>query len=231
MQCRRFFLFSCLFGTLVLFASRTAAPAAEEPAAQTVAPVTIPLADVAAQAETVLSRLRDLETTLNSDRVVETVTADLPALAREIDVRLPETRKITAQRPSLEMLSRMDMDWRRLREHLSDGSRAVGGRIARLEQELTQLDEMSQTWQRTLQAADETHAPPEILRRIEAIIGAIGNARAELDRRRGQALTVQNRVALQDARVGEALMVIRQGREDVFDRLFVKDSPAVWSPE
>ncbi|HEX2386254.1 MAG TPA: mechanosensitive ion channel domain-containing protein, partial [Candidatus Binatia bacterium] len=177
------------------------------------------------------SRLRDLETTLNSDRVVETVTADLPALAREIDVRLPETRKITAQRPSLEMLSRMDMDWRRLREHLSDGSRAVGGRIARLEQELTQLDEMSQTWQRTLQAADETHAPPEILRRIEAIIGAIGNARAELDRRRGQALTVQNRVALQDARVGEALMVIRQGREDVFDRLFVKDSPAVWSPE
>jgi small-conductance mechanosensitive channel len=125
----------------------------------------------------------------------------------------------------------MEADWRRLRGNLSDWSRALGGRIARLEQELAQLDELSHTWQQTLQAAVEAHAPPEVLRRIESIIGAIGNARAAVDRRRGQALTVQTRVALQDARAGEALVLIQHARDDVFDRLFVKDSPPIWSAE
>jgi small-conductance mechanosensitive channel len=231
MQSRRFFFILFLFGSLVLFASRAAAPAADDAAPQATAPVTIPLAEVATQAEAVTTRLRDVQATLNSDRIAENVSADLPALTREIDSRLPETRKITAQRPALEMLSKLESEWRRAHGNLSAWSHALGGRIARLEQELAQLDELSQTWQRTLQAAEEGHAPPEVLRRIESIIGAIGNARAEVDGRRGQALTVQNRVALQDARVNEALTVIQHGREDVFDRLFVKDSPTIWSAE
>src|SRR4051812_8927108 len=112
--------------------SPTAAAAGDAaPAAN--APASIPLGEIAAQAEAASARLRDLGTTLSSDRIVETVTAELPTLTREIDLRLRESRKIAAQRPSLEMLSRLEMDWGRLRGSLSDWSRALAGRIARLE--------------------------------------------------------------------------------------------------
>jgi hypothetical protein len=44
-------------------------------------------------------------------------------------------------------------------------------------------------------------------------------------------LTLQNRVAGQEARIADALRLISQAREDVLNRLFVKDSPAIWSTE
>jgi hypothetical protein len=44
-------------------------------------------------------------------------------------------------------------------------------------------------------------------------------------------LSVQNRVGLQDARITQALAAIGQARDDVFERLFIKDSPALWSEE
>jgi potassium-dependent mechanosensitive channel len=226
-------VFVCIIGIVsAAFSIPPACLAAEEPPSPQPAPaVSIPLGEVAAQAEAVSSRVRDIQTTLSADHITETVTADLPALTREIDARIRETRKITAQRPSLEMLSRMDGEWRRLRGNLSDWSRALAGRAARLDHELAQLDESSETWQRTLSAAVDAHAPPEIAARIQSAIGAIGNARAAVAARRAESLTVQNRVGLQDARVGEALVAIRQAREDVLDRLFVKDSPALWSAE
>ncbi|HTM08066.1 MAG TPA: mechanosensitive ion channel domain-containing protein [Verrucomicrobiae bacterium] len=226
--------FLCIITILIagVFNGRpSAAAAAEESSPPAPAPVSIPLGEVAAQAEAAAARLRDVQLTLSSDHITETVTADLPALTREIDVRLRETRKIVAQRPALEMLSRMETDWQRLRGNLADWSRALGGRIARLEQEMAQLDELSETWQRTLSAAVDAHAPPEVIGRIQSTIGAIGTARASVYARRGEALTVQNRVGLQDARVGEALLAIRQARTDILERLFVKDSPALWTPE
>ena len=74
------------------------------------APAPIPLSDVSAQAEAAAARLHDIGVALSSDRTAENVTADLPALAREIDVRLRETRRIAAQRPSLEMLGRLEAE-------------------------------------------------------------------------------------------------------------------------
>jgi small-conductance mechanosensitive channel len=223
-------LFWPIFPYFCAFFALIASPAwGQEASAK--APVPIPLADVSAQAEAVAARLKDLDAALSSDRTADTVAADLPALTREIDVRLRESRKITAQRPSLEMLSRLEAEWRRQKGTLSDWSRALGGRIERNEADIGRLDELSGTWQLTLRAADETHAPPEVVRRIAGVIGAIGNARQRLDRQRAAALTAQNRVALQEARITDAVGAIGQARDDVFDRLFVKDSPALWTNE
>jgi len=220
---RSIFLYFCAFFALI--------PLQAWPQSSETAPVPIPLSDVSAQAEVAAARLHDIGVAFSSDRTAENVTADLPALAREIDVRLRETRRIAAQRPSLEMLGRLEVEWRRLRGTLSEWSRALGGRIERMESNIAQLDELSRTWQLTLEAANEAHAPPEVLQRIAVVMGAIGNMRQALDRRRAAALSVQNRVGLQDARITEALAAIGQARDDVFERLFVKDSPALWSDE
>src|SRR5262249_40173416 len=59
----------------------------------------------------------------------------------------------------------------------------------------------------------------------------IKQARETIDKQRAGVLTMQSRVALQDTRIADALTSIRQGREDVLRRLFVRDGPAIWSAE
>ncbi len=74
-------------------------------------------------------------------------------------------------------------------------------------------------------------APPEILQRIETTIAAIRQTREQVEKRRAQVLSLQSRVAEQNARVTQAQGSVRQVRDEVVNRLFVKDSPPVWSAE
>ncbi len=202
------------------------------PAAPTVAePAPIPLPEVAADAEAASSRLRDILAELSPDPIAEEVAEQLPVLTREIDARLRETRKIAAQRASLEILVGLEAEWRRLRRNLSDWTRDLTNRATWLEHQIAELDELEKTWEQTLDAAKSSNAPPEVLRRIEAVIAQIGQVREAVKKQRARVLTLQNRVAGQEARTADALTLIRQAREDVLNRLLVKDSPAIWSTE
>jgi potassium efflux system protein len=194
-------------------------------------PAPIPLAEVATDAETVSARLRDMLAELSPDPITEEIAEQLPVLTREIDARLRESRRIIAQRPSVEILVGIDAEWRRLRRNLSAWIEDLTNRATHLEREIAGLDELGKTWEQTLEGARNSNAPPEVLRRIEAVITQIKQARQTIDKQRARVLTMQTRVALQDARVADALTSIRQAREDVLNRLFVRDSPAIWSAE
>jgi potassium efflux system protein len=210
-------------------AASTASPETTPP--NVAAPAAIPLAEMAPQAESAFARLRDLQAELSSDRITEEVAKQLPALTREIDARLRESRKILAQRPSLEILESLERDWRRLRNHLANWTRDLTSRATQLERDMAELNELEKVWDQTLKTAKDSKAPAEVLRRIEAVIGAIRQAREAVDRQRSRALTMQNRVAVQDARIADVLTAIAEARDDVLNRLFVKDSPPIWSTD
>src|SRR5215207_3925945 len=99
-------------------------PAPTSPAAPTTAAATdpvvapIPLAEVATEAEAALARLRELVAEIPSDSTVPAVMEQFPLLTREIDGRLRQTRRILARRPSIEMLSDLEREWRPLRRNL-----------------------------------------------------------------------------------------------------------------
>jgi len=207
--------------------SATANPAPDQSSATEPAP--IPLAEVATDAEGASARLRDMLAELSSDPITEEVAQQLPMLTREIDARLRESRKIVAQRPTLEILIGIEAEWRRLRRNLSGWTRDLTNRATRLEREIAQLDELRKTWEQTFDAAKDANTPPEVLRRIEAVTTQIRQAREAIEKQRARVLTMPSRVAAQDARITDALTSIQQAREDVFNRLFVKDSPPIWS--
>ena len=192
-------------------------------------PVPIPLAEVATDAEAASARLRDMLDELSPDPITEEVAQQLPVRTREIDARLRESRKIVAQRSSLEILIGIEAEWRRLRRNLSGWTRDLTNRATQLEREIAQLDELQKTWEQTLDTAKDANTPPEVLRRLETIISEIRQAREAIEKKRARVLTLQGRVAAQDARITDALTLIRQAREDVFNRLFVKDSTPIWS--
>jgi potassium-dependent mechanosensitive channel len=225
----------CVCGMVLSAQSARSATVASENAApaspKVEKPAPIPLAEVATDAETVSDRLRDILAELLPDPITDEIAKQLPILTREIDARLRESRRIIAQRPSVEILVTIEAEWRRLRRNLSGWTADLTSRATRIERQIAVVDELEKTWEQTLNAAKSSNAPPEVLRRIEAVITQIKQARETIDKQRARVLTMQSRVAVQDARIADALTSIRQGREDVLKRLFVRDGPAIWSAE
>ena len=109
----------------------------------------IPLAEVATEAEEASARVRDIQTELSSDRTTNVAAQQLPVITREIDGRLRETRKIVAQKPSLEILAGLESEWRRVRNNLSDWTRELTRRVTQLERDRAQLEELTKTWEQT----------------------------------------------------------------------------------
>lgn len=229
-------------------AEATPTPSAEagQPAQQQqAAPSPIPLAEVVAQAETVQTTLRDVEASAASDSTDAAIEAELPVLSREIGARLEENARLLNARPSLETLRNLEADWNALGENLPAWKRDLTARATQLERELTRLASLEATWQKTLESARggaraseeeggaeavlNTNAPPEIIQRIEATVAAIKATRERLERSRAHVLALQGRVAEQSARVAEALAAVEQVRQDAVNRLFVRDSPAIWN--
>ena len=206
-------------------------PSPEPARPQAAVPAAIPLAEVATEAESASTRLREMQSDLSSDRTTEAAAEELPVLTREIDAQRRDSANIIAQRPSLEMLDNLEADWHPLRRNLAGWTRDLTSRVSQLEKQIAQLDELDKTWQLTFDAATNSHAPPDLLNRIQSVIAAIKQTHEAFDKQRARTLTLQNRVAEQDARIAEALTSISNARENVFDRLFVQDSPPIWSPE
>jgi potassium efflux system protein len=218
----------CALSTVAQAQTQSASSSNPE-ASSTAAPQPIPLAEAATEAEAASARVRDIKAELLSDSVTDSIAQQLPAITREIDGRLRETRKIVAQKPSLEVIAGLESEWRRVRNNLSDWTRELTRRVTQLERDRAQLEELIKTWEQTRESANNENAPADIIQRIEAVIAEIGQARSAIERQRAQTLTMQNRVALQDGRITDALELIGQAREDVLNRLLVKDSAPIWS--
>ena len=157
------------------------------------------------------------------------VVQQFPLLSQEIDARLRQTRRILAQRPSIQTLSYLESEWRPLRRNLATWNHQLSGFLSRLEGEIAELDEIGKVWRETLEAATVANVPPEVLGRIQAVLAETEKARKEIERYRGRALTLQNRVTAQDARIVDALALIAQTRENALERLFTPDGGPIWS--
>jgi potassium-dependent mechanosensitive channel len=214
--------------------SQAAPSAASEPGTDfaptsTPSAAAIPLPEIATEAETALARVRERMAEAPDSRTMPAVVEQFPLLTREIDARLRQTRRILTQRPSIQTLSFLESEWHPLRRNLATWNRQLSGYVSRLEGEIAELDEISKVWRETLEAATVANVPPEVLGRIQTVLAETEKARKEIERYRGRALTLQNRVAAQDARIADALALIAQTRENALDRLFTPDSAPIWS--
>jgi small-conductance mechanosensitive channel len=194
-------------------------------------PEPIPLAEIPAEAETALSRVRDIQDNVASDRTSENVLQRIPALTREIDARMRETRNIIGQRPAIEILGTLRAEWQRLRREVSAFNHDLSGRATYLERDIEEIDQVQGVWTQTLNAAAISDAPAEVVSRIRKVVGEIAHVRQAVANDRATTLTTQTRLAAQDARIIDALALITRARERTLTRLLTRDSPPIWESQ
>ncbi len=218
-------------------ACRSRAAAAPTPAAGTEAaqpPQTspaIPLAQVAAEADTTLATVRKLASDRRSREEVEAAEAELPVIEREVEARARESVAILAQRPSLDLLRDMESRWQDARSSLDTRSERLSDAITRLDRDLATLEKLADTWSATLSSVKAERAPPEVLRLAESVLAEIAAARKALLTQRTAALRAQARVSDLQSSVSEALQANRAVRDAGVDEMFSRDSAPLWNPK
>ena len=143
----------------------TNAPATNAPAA--IPPATpIALADVVAQAQLTTAQLRDDQSLLGSDQIAQIISENLPVLTREVDERSAEDQTLLGSSPSLSSLQNSQASWQSLSDSLTSSEKALSDRARQVDIHIAKLSDLAKTWQATLDSAQKTSAPKEIVQHV-----------------------------------------------------------------
>jgi potassium-dependent mechanosensitive channel len=206
-------------------------PTPSPSATPTAAPTAVPLPDIVAASDSALERLNEIQSELSSNKTVDNTTRELAATTKEIDARELETWRILRPGVPLEALGDFETRWQKLADQLTASSRQLTDRATALDREVTQMSATRTIWKATLEFARQSNAPSEVTQRISQVLDRIDATEEMLQNRRAAVLTLQTHVAEQTQRVNSALRSIRSAQSAAVNRLWVQDSPSIWSPE
>ena len=227
-----------LAGSLLLlcFAGAQAQDASPSPtpspsATPTAAPTAVPLPDIVAASDAASERLNEIQSELSSNKTLDNVTGELAAITKEIDARELETQRILRPGVPLETLGDFGTLWQKIADQLTASGRQLTDRATALDGELTQMLANRTMWTMTVELSRKSNAPPEVTQRINQVLQTISATEEMLQNRRAAVLSLQARVAEQTQRANNALRSIRSAQSAAVNRLWLRDSPPIWSPE
>jgi len=211
-----------------VFAADPAPPATDGGNAPA-APAVIPLADVAEQAEVVLSQVRRLENRSRTDDQIDVAARELPLLGRDVSFRARETQQLLTRSTTLQSISNLEEGWRDIESQSAAITKGLTRSAARLDDDLKELEKLEATWIATRGAAAGADAPPTVLERAADVGAAIAAARQHLLADRARVLDLQGKSADIGARAAQTRQALADAREQAVGRLFYRDSPPLLS--
>jgi potassium efflux system protein len=191
-------------------------------------PQVIQMADIAVQAETALSRVRQLENRSRIDDVIETASQEIPVLERDTAFRSWEMRHLLTRNAPLETIRSLEEGWREIEIRTSALTRELTRAATQLDRDVAELDALGATWNATSKAAMQAGAPPEVLDRVKAVSSTIAEARMRVLNDRAKVLALQSKSAEIGARATKARQELADARERAVTRLVYRDSPPLW---
>jgi potassium-dependent mechanosensitive channel len=200
----------------------------EPSTAATQAPSAIPLADIAAKAAEASSLISNL--TISASRLgqVNNIANSLPALGKRLDERLRETKEALDTEPTLETLQTLQQGWQRDQVETNARLNILTQHASILQNDLTQLAGLEETWTKTRAAAQEGSAPAPILQQIDSTLSAISQAQSKLQAERTVVLNLQSRVAEHLSKCATTLAQIAQAQQTAVAGILAPDSPPIW---
>ncbi len=194
-----------------------------------VTPTPVPFSDVISQADSTSSSLKEMAAGVATDQPSEIIERGLPELTKKIDAKLVETATVLESRPTIEKLRSLELEWNSVMKDLPRWKEDLNSRAKSLDSDLETLKLADAKWKKTLKELDQLNVPPEVTDRVNEIIATISQIRTDVEAAQSKTLALQGSVAEQQDRADEALGSIKKNRDSLVGRLFVRDSPPIWS--
>lgn len=191
-------------------------------------PAAIPLADIAAKAAEVSTLISNLITSAGRVGQVEIISNSLPALDQKLDERVHETKEVLQTEPTLEMLQTVQQRWQRDQAQTSGWLKILTEHANALQDGLTQLGALQETWSNSRKSAQASKAPEPILQQIDSTLTAISQAQEKLQAERTEILDLQSRVAADLTKCTIALGQIAHAQQSAVSGIFAPEAPPIW---
>jgi potassium-dependent mechanosensitive channel len=202
------------------------------PAKPTLASTPIPLAKVPLEAQSALDSLQEIEADVSKDQSsADAIARTALDLKSEIDARIADDKGILTTSPSLDALYQLKRSWQTFGVRLSVSGRELKEHATSLEEEVGRLDQLSKTWQATLQSAKQAETPAPVLQRVQSVVDSIERTRQATEAGQAHVVGLQSRLSAERALVRTALSSIEQAEFQALQHIFVRDSPPIWNLE
>jgi small-conductance mechanosensitive channel len=233
MMSSRFRFLSCLLAPFLAAAAahgQATTNAVSAPATNAVATPAAPTppAQVLTDAETALTKLRDLGAQPASGTVEADITEKLKPFTLETTVASNESNRVLAGNPSLDQIRTLESTWKFLSTSTATWKDALTKRATEVTTTLADLDQQKTQWQAVLKSSSAAGTPPQIAQRAQAVLTAIDTTRAAVLKRQTAVLALQDQVVKQDSQAASMLATIAQARDHAVNQLFVANAPPIW---
>jgi small-conductance mechanosensitive channel len=195
--------------------------------AAVVAPSPIPAREIPARGETTVSALHELRAVLADDGSIDRIAADLPALRDDL-MRRAATPIGPESGLNARDLRDIERSWLRARERLSEWSATVERRTAAVENAISRIQEMEETWRVTADAAEHDDLPPAVVSEIAAVRDSVTDFGSSLRDQRARLLTLASQIGALQARVVDRLADIDTAAARQRRSLLSADAPPLW---
>lgn len=193
-------------------------------------PQPIALSEVLTQAQAVIAKLHDDQTSLTTDSTVQATESNLPASTSQIDQHADEDGKLLEESPSLSSLQNSQASWQSLADNLGGLEKSLSDRTEQVNKTLARLSQWQTQWQATLNAQQAT-APAEVVRQIKTVLAAIANTTKTAEAAQMQIFSVQAQIDEQKNRIANGLAAIAKAQSTARIELFKQDHPPLWRSE
>ena len=203
-----------------------AAAAKEKPAS----PPQVALADVAGESEAALSAIGNIEAAAVANGSIDAIERELPVLRREVDARAKELKQLLASHSSIDSLRAQEANWTALRKPWLAWEQELTNRAQELNAEGSKLSRLQEIWGNTYSAAKSDGTTPRpTLERIGEVVNEAQRVSVVLGHTWTRILTLQDKVADQDAPIKASIELINKSRSEALNHLLKQDSPPIWS--
>ena len=233
-----------MLALLVAFAPSAAAPpsapssGSATPKAAAPAPVpdkpavgSVPVPEIARQAEEVGRLVREFDALLVPDPASEMAEKRLPEITTRIAAQTEETKQALTVEPAAATLDALTTQWLTTRGELVGYVNALARKATLTEEAIGRLGALRETWTRTRADALASRVPAPVIDRIDAVRSSIASSRARLQDHRAVTLVLQDRVAREVAQCEAMLERITAARQGSTGRLLARDSVPLWHRE
>jgi small-conductance mechanosensitive channel len=226
---RRILFLVALVGLLAVPGPEPGVAQEEAVPTATATPKIIAVHEIAAQAESVKTFLREIEEQAFPSAAVEEFAKALPELRKRGSELAAESKASLTETPSFDTLSALQNRWKALQGELQQVDGVLSKRAEELETAMLQLDELQALWKLSRDEAKAAKAPETLLKRTQEVLSAIGKARQPLEQRRTRVLLLEDGVTTELSQCTAQLDRIAKGRRELVGRLSFRDHPPIWS--
>ena len=229
---RTIWLLIAVFGASLPLTCAAQAPSGDSAAAEQkpAAPAQVALADVASESEAALSAISNIEAAATANSNIDAIERELPVLRREVAARAKELKRLLASHSSIDSLRAQEASWTALRKPWLAWEQQLTDRAQELNALGSNLSRLQEIWGNTQAAAKADGTTPRpTLERIADVVNEAQRVSMVLGRTWTRILTLQDKVADQDAPIKASIELINRSRTEALNHLLKQDSPPIWS--